>query len=116
MAALWTGGAAQVRQVAARLGRRPPLAYTTVMTTLDRLHRKGLLARHKEGQAFVYEAAVSQDEYRARIVGRTVAGLMAPGESAMPLLAAFVDAAADLDEANLTALESLIAERRKGGK
>ncbi len=112
MAILWRTDSANVREVVRKLGSR--LAYTTVMTTLDRLHRKGLLARAKEGNAFRYRAALSRDQFHRRLVEETVAGLLA--KSADPVLAGFVDAAASIDEDNLARLERLIAERRRSGK
>ncbi len=102
-----------VRDVCQHLGK-PELAYTTVMTTLDRLFKKGLLARDKDGNAFAYRAAMSRDEVHRRIVEETVSGLMA--KSPDPVLQAFVDAAASLDEANLSRLERLIAARRKASR
>lgn len=116
MEVLWGAGASAVRDVCAKLKGKPPLAYTTVMTTLDRLFKKGLLKRQKEGTAFVYEPALSRDDYRRRIVESTVSGLMARSTDANPVLAAFVDAAAEVDETNLRRLEELIAERRKSGR
>lgn len=110
MELLWSSGAVAVRDVVRQLGGK--LAYTTVMTTLDRLFKKGLLARAKEGNAFVYEPALSRDEYHRCIVEATVGGLLA--KSAAPVLAGFVDAAATSDARNLSRLERLIAERRKG--
>lgn len=109
---MWRGGEASVRDVARRLARKR--AYTTVMTTLDRLHTKGLLARTKEGNAFRYRAALSRDDFHRRVVEETVAGLLA--RSADPVLAGFVDAAAAADEENLSRLERLIAERRRTRK
>ena len=116
MEVLWRSGPVPVRDVCARLKGSPALAYTTVMTTLDRLFKKGLLARHKEGLAFIYEPALSRDEYRRRIVEQTVTGLMSRSSDDAPVLAAFVDAAADVDEENLKRLEELIAERRRAGR
>jgi predicted transcriptional regulator len=112
MEILWSAGEPlAVREVMARLPRRRPLAYTTVMTTLDRLYKKGLLGRDKEGSAFRYRPALTRDEYDRRIVEETVPGLLA--RSADPVLAAFVDVAARLDEDNLRRLERLIAARRR---
>lgn len=108
MDVMWDGDARTVREVAARIGRR--LAYTTVMTTLDRLHKKGLLARVREGNAFRYRAAVTRDEFHRRLVEDTVAGLLA--QSADSALAGFLDAAEAVDEENLARLERLIARRR----
>ncbi len=50
----------------------PKLAYTTLMTTLDRLHRKGLLRRSRLGRAFSYEPDCSQDELLGQMVSTLV--------------------------------------------
>jgi predicted transcriptional regulator len=113
MAILWAAKEPMaVRDVCRRLRGKPALAYTTVMTTLDRLYKKGLLARTKDGNAFIYRAAMSRDDYRRRIVEETVGVLLE--DSADPVLAAFVDAAASVDEDNLDRLERLIAAHRRG--
>lgn len=110
MELLWTDGETlAVRDVVARLGGR--LAYTTVMTTLDRLHKKGLLAREKQGNAFHYWPALSRDEYHRRIVEETVARLIK--RSAGPVVNAFVDVAVGLDSRNLARLESALAKHRR---
>ena len=117
MDVLWAQpGAMAVREVCRRLKGDSPPAYTTVMTTLDRLFKKGLLERHKDGGAFLYETAMTRDEYRRRIVESTVAGLMERSSYSDPVLSAFVDAAADVDEGNLKRIEKLIAERRRSGR
>jgi len=102
-------GPLAVRDVLHRLGGRH--AYTTVMTTLGRLHKKGLLARHKDGNAFLYVPAMSRDAYHRRIVEETVSGLIK--KSAGPVLAAFVDVAVGLDDENLARLERVLAKHRK---
>lgn len=114
MSILWCGRALSVREVNQRLGE-DALAHTTVMTTLDRLYKKGLLSRTRDGVAYIYSAALTRDEYKQRIVETTVSGLMTKGGDAAPVLAAFVDAAAQFDEENLAKLEALIAQRRKSG-
>lgn len=116
MDALWKRSPMAVRDVCKLLRGDHELAYTTVMTTLDRLFKKGLLLRHKDGIAFVYEPALSKDEYRCRVLQRTISDLMTKKADADPVLAAFVDAAATVDEANLDRLADLIAERRRHGK
>lgn len=110
MRIVWDGDVLLVRDVVQRLGGK--LAHTTVMTTLDRLHKKRLVARERVGIAFAYRAAMTHDEFHRRLVGTTIGRLLA--RSADPVLAGFVDAAADADEANLARLERLIAARRKG--
>jgi predicted transcriptional regulator len=64
MEVLWMRGESAVRDVVERLGR--PLAYTTVMTTLDRLFKKGLLDRRKEERAFFYTPQLSKCEWEAK--------------------------------------------------
>lgn len=60
-------GEVTVRDVlSSRAGKR--LAYTTVMTILERLWKKGFLTRRKDGRAYAYRAALSQDDYVASLV------------------------------------------------
>lgn len=110
MEILWETSPLSVREVKGHL-RRSKLAYTTVMTTLDRLYKKGLLARTKNGLAFVYQPALDRAEYQRRVVHAALAPLLEQG--AGPVLAAFVDVAAGSDTENLDHLERLIAARRK---
>jgi predicted transcriptional regulator len=98
-----------VRDVVRRLGGK--LAYTTVMTTLDRLFKKKLLTRQKDGNAFVYLPAMTRDDYHRRIVEETVAGLLE--KSAGPVVSAFVDVAVALDGDNLARLVRALARPRR---
>ena len=109
--ALWARDrAASVRDLQPEF---PAIAYTTLMTTLDRLHRKGVLAREKQGRAFVYAPAASRDEFRAAIAGAPLSSMLADPAGAGPLLSFFVDAVSRSDEALLDELERLIREKRK---
>jgi predicted transcriptional regulator len=110
MTILWHEHPLSVRDVCTRV-KRSRLAYTTVMTTLDRLHNKGLLARTKQGNAFLYIPAIDRAEYQRRVVETALAPMFEQG--AAPVLAAFVDMAAEVDETNLTVLERLIAEHKR---
>jgi predicted transcriptional regulator len=58
---LWGRGEATVREVQLELGRDRRLAYTTVMTLLDRLARRGAAERHKQGRAHVYRPALARE-------------------------------------------------------
>lgn len=62
MQALWKAGRATVGDVVASLSADPPLAYSTVLTTLRILEAKGYVRHTKEGRAFVYEPVVVQEE------------------------------------------------------
>src|SRR5690349_6618705 len=62
--ALWTLGEANVRDVQQAVSGSKALAYTTVMTLLERLARKGVLTRRKSGRAFLYAPQASRDSIR----------------------------------------------------
>jgi predicted transcriptional regulator len=62
--ALWSLDEASVKDVRQRVGDSRPLAYTTVMTLLDRLVRRGIVTRRKAGRAFIYAPAVSREAMR----------------------------------------------------
>ena len=66
--ALWTLGEGDVKHVRELVAQSRPLAYTTIMTVLDRLVRKGMLARRKVGRAFVYVPQVARDTMRRAAV------------------------------------------------
>ena len=68
MKVLWKYPGASVAQVRAGLPR--PLAYTTVMTVLDRMSAKGLVERRKNGRAYLYTAALDQETARRSAVAR----------------------------------------------
>jgi predicted transcriptional regulator len=105
------GGPVSVRDVQPDLGG---LAYTTVMTTLDRLYKKGLLRRHKEGRAFLYSTRVTPRELQQTLAQRLVGWLLgATRESARPLLSGLVDTLGEADGALLEELERMIRERRE---
>jgi predicted transcriptional regulator len=62
--ALWSRGQGSVKDVRESVAPSRPLAYTTVMTVLDRLTRRGIVTRRKAGRAFIYAPAVSRDAMR----------------------------------------------------
>ncbi|MEU4328671.1 BlaI/MecI/CopY family transcriptional regulator [Nonomuraea dietziae] len=64
---------ASVRDVLEDLRREREIAYTTVMTVMDKLHKKGLLRRHPVGKAYVYETVSSKEAYTAGLMRETLA-------------------------------------------
>jgi predicted transcriptional regulator len=70
--ALWSLGAANVKDVREVLTERRNLAYTTVMTVLDRLVKKGVVDRRKEGRSFVYLPLTQREELRRLAVQELV--------------------------------------------
>lgn len=66
---LWTADhALTVRDVLERLDRQPPLAYTTVLTVMDNLYRKGFLTREREGRAFRYRPTKDRAQHAAELM------------------------------------------------
>src|SRR5215813_2947490 len=72
--ALWRLKEANVRSVQEIVGVQRPLAYTTIMTVLDRLVRKGKVTRRKVGRSFTYAPAQSRDALRRAAVQELLDG------------------------------------------
>jgi predicted transcriptional regulator len=109
---VWQRGESSVRDVCARM--EPTVAYTTVMTTMDRLFKKGLLSRRKVGRAFVYNATATRDELEGAVAAELVQGLLQRGGSEpLPILSSLVDAVSEQDRTLLDELERLIQEKRR---
>ena len=81
MEVLWETGPCTARQVAERLAGRG-LAYTTWLTVLGRLERKGLLRRERSGRAHTYTAAASREDHIALLM-RSALGQAADREAAL---------------------------------
>jgi predicted transcriptional regulator len=112
--ALWVREApASVRDLTPEF---PDIAYTTLMTTLDRLHRKGVLTREKQGRAFVYRPRMSRSEFNSARAGDAVRAALKNGGSLAPLASYLVDAVGDRDHELLAELEALVGHRRGEGR
>lgn len=111
---VWTRGDLAVRDVQSQLAR--PIAYTTVMTTLDRLYKKGVLDRRRAGRAFRYSAALTREQLRASIAGSVLAGLLRSRDAASaPILSNLIDSVGDAahGEELLQRLEELVRDKRR---
>lgn len=111
MEALWEAPHQDAKAICERLPwfRKPSLS--TVQSTLERLFRKGLVDRDKQGHAYHYFASVS----RANLLGRMMSDvihLLHDGRLET-ILSSFVNVAADMDEASLAELEALIAVKKQ---
>jgi predicted transcriptional regulator len=112
MEILWAAGEATVHDVAQRLGR--PLAYTTVMTTLDRLYKKGLLARRKSERAFLYTPRLTKAEWERKRAGDILSTFFTgPKPAGDLLISCLVDVVGQQDAALLDELERKIRLKRK---
>jgi BlaI family transcriptional regulator, penicillinase repressor len=108
---LWQDGESTVRQVAERLrAQGADVAYTTVLTLMTRLARRGLLVRRRHGRADLYRVAVERDQLGAALLREAVGRLLeAHGEAA---LAAFADRLREGDPAQLARLRALLEDGR----
>ena len=108
---MWEHGGGTVREVvdSGEVGG----AYTTVMTTLDRLHKKGLLSRQPEGRAFRYAPRKSEQEFNGEIVRGAIRKLLGAADSASVPLSFLVEAVSEHDHALLDELERAIERKRR---
>jgi predicted transcriptional regulator len=109
---LWQHGEASVREVYEAFGKQA--AYTTLMTTLDRLYKKGLLHRRKEGKAFLYSPRYTEQQFTDHLTRDVIHGLL--DKMAEPALSCFVDAVSEKDKKLLDKLEQIIREKRLAAK
>lgn len=115
MEVIWRGQPVNVRDVQSQLPRAA--AYTTVMTTLDRLFKKGFVQRERRRRAFVYTAAYSREQVQAAVASGLLTGFLEEGSvAARPLLSNLVDVVAERDDALLAELEALVRAKRKSVK
>lgn len=84
MTTLWLLQEGTVREIRDALAARRPRAYTTIMTIMDRLARKQIVARHRVGRAWSYQANLSRQEARSHAIEQVVESFF--GGSAADLL------------------------------
>ena len=111
MERIWRRGEISVRDLHAEFASR--LAYTTVMTTMDRLYKKGLLQRRKAGKAYFYVPALSEQQYRERLTHHLFGMVLNEGSDSGAVLSHFVDAVSDADEPMLEQLDQLVKAKRR---
>ena len=109
---IWQRREVSVRDVYLHFEER--IAYTTLMTTLDRLYKKRLLHRRKDGRAFLYSAAVGREEFEHGIREDVIDSLLEQGAGGIrPVLACFVDTVSERDRELLDELERLVKEKKR---
>jgi predicted transcriptional regulator len=94
-----------VRELFDELSAERTIAYTTVMSTMDNLHRKGWLDRIRDGKAYRYTATASREEYSARLMREA----LADGGDAEVVLSHFV---AQIGSGESEALRSVLRKLR----
>ncbi|WP_340680634.1 BlaI/MecI/CopY family transcriptional regulator [Paraglaciecola sp.] len=107
---IWSVPEADAKQVHSVLEKERANSVNTIQSTLDRLHKKGLLDRTKQGHAFQYRAKVGRDELIAKLIDVATCDFMGANEHS--LIAAFSSASAKMNEAQLDLLEKMIEQQR----
>ncbi|MHB1487434.1 MAG: BlaI/MecI/CopY family transcriptional regulator [Acidimicrobiales bacterium] len=105
---LWDRGALSPGEVHDLLSAQAPIAYTTVMTVLVRMWRKGWLERERTGRAFSYRPVESREEHAALRMGE----VLSAAKDRQVTLSYFV---ADLSSRDQDRLRALLAERKRPG-
>src|SRR5271170_6018217 len=101
------GNPVTVRELFDGMRQERVIAYTTVMSTMDNLHRKGWLDRVKEGKAYRYSPSASREEYSARLMREA----LADGGDTEVVLSHFL---AQIDGEESEALRSVLIKLRGG--
>lgn len=113
---LWDAESADAKQVHAHLSKARGGSLNTIQSTLDRLFKKGLLTREKQGHAFQYRPAVERYAFVGQLIQDVTREFVDDDNG---LVAAFTSISSELSEAQLEQLEQLIeaqkAKRQQGG-
>jgi predicted transcriptional regulator len=109
--ALWKHGTATVRELAD--DDCQDLAYTTVMTTLDRLFKKNLLSREAEGRAFRYTPLLTREEMHREVAGEAFRQLLDASPASELPLSYLVEILTQRDEQLLDDLRQLVETKRR---
>jgi predicted transcriptional regulator len=108
---LWRRGNATVREMVD--AECHELAYTTVMTTLDRLFKKNLLSREAEGRAFRYTPRISREELHREVAGEAFRQLLDASPAAAMPLSYLVEILTERDAQLLDDLHRLVEAKRR---
>lgn len=112
MSALWRIGSGTVEEVRAALPPRYRGAYTTVQTVLNRLTERGLLARERQGQKYVYEPKLTEAEYLSRSIEHTLAS--ASSDARQAALVQLISGLRREEVADLQRLAAQAKSKRRG--
>ncbi len=100
-----------VRDVLSQLKKNRRIAYTTVMTTIDRLWRNGLLDRDKEGKTYLYSVKISKNKFLRSVTAQIISSI--PAGFNESLFSHFVQIISQSDIERLDRLEKLLDTRRQ---
>ena len=110
MEAVWALGEATTRQVLERVSRKKPLAYTSVLSIMQRLENLGWLKHRVEGRTYIYQATATRKERSSHSLRKFVQRVFA-GDSSLLLQHLLEDE--EISDADLKVLRELIDKKRK---
>jgi len=111
---LWENGEVDAKRVFAHFEKTRGGTLNTIQSTLDRLFKKGLLSREKQGHAYFYQAAMNRNAFIGQLISDITNDFGSTKDS--PLLAAFSSLSSNLDNEQLDELERLIEEKRAASR
>ncbi len=112
MEIIWNKGNATVKEVNEQLTRSgEKYAYTTIMTILDRLYKKGILDRKKEGKGYRYFPKISKEEFEEMVTEKVISDIVKANPSTA--VAAFSGIIEELSEEELKKLKEMIDKKAK---
>ena len=108
---LWSSKEADAKHVHSRLGKTRGCTLNTIQSTHERLYKKGLLSRTKQGHAYNYRTKVDRNSLIATLINDITADFVEEGETS--LIAAFSSTSTNFNDTQLDELEKLIEQQRK---
>jgi predicted transcriptional regulator len=111
MERVWAHKEVSVRDLYQEMNGR--LAYTTLMTTLDRLYKKGLFSRHKQGKAYFYSAVLTEQQYQESLTQHFFGMVLHDRKNSNAVLSRFVAAVSETDREMLEQLEEIVKAKRR---
>jgi predicted transcriptional regulator len=108
---VWARGSVTVRELLENADLN--IAYTTVMTTLDRLYKKQVLSREPEGRAFRYAPRMTREELQRAAAGQAIQELLSSGSTSSLPLSYLVEAVTEHDIELLDELRRLVESKRR---
>ena len=109
MKLVWENPGCTARSICSRLDKSN-LAQTTILTILDRLHKKDLVSREKVGRPYAYTATVKREDFEEQVTRDVLQGLLK--DEAKPVLNTFIDLVS-VNQRLLDELEELIRKRKE---
>ncbi len=109
---LWTKGNATVKEINEELSKKgEKYAYTTIMTILDRLYKKGVLDRKKEGKGYRYVPKLSKEQFEEMVTEKVISEIVKANPSTA--VAAFGGIIDELNEEEIKKLKEIIDKKAK---